>query len=63
MLLSVPTIACDGCIEAITKAIVKADAQARVQGDATTKELTIDTNLSADRVRELITSIGHTPGT
>ncbi|NJK34021.1 MAG: heavy-metal-associated domain-containing protein [Oscillatoriales cyanobacterium SM2_2_1] len=62
MLLSVPTIACDGCIEAITKALTQADPQAQVQGDRVTKELTIQTQLSATQVRAVIQSAGHEVG-
>ena len=57
--LSVPSIGCASCIETITKAIQTADASAIVTGDAATKSLDIESQLTEVKIRELIAIAGH----
>ena len=57
--LSVPSIGCASCIETITKAIQTVDASAIVTGDAATKSLDIESQLTEVKIRELIAIAGH----
>jgi len=57
--LSVPSIGCASCIETITKAIQSADASAIVTGDAATKSLDIESQLTEVEIRQLIAIAGH----
>jgi copper chaperone len=57
--LSVPSIGCASCIETITKAIQAVDASAIVTGDAATKALDIESQLTEVKIRELIAIAGH----
>ena len=57
--LSVPSIGCASCIETITKAIQTVDASAIVIGDAATKSLDIESQLTEVKIRELIAIAGH----
>lgn len=57
--LTVPTIACEACAEAVTKAIHGADAQATVQVDVPTKKVTIASAVTEDQLRAAIASAGH----
>ncbi|NUN65742.1 heavy-metal-associated domain-containing protein [Pseudanabaena biceps] len=57
--LSVPSIGCNSCIETITKAIQSVDQSALVQGDATTKSINIESQLTELKIRELIAIAGH----
>jgi len=57
--LSVPSIGCASCIETIAKAIQSVDASAIVTGDAASKSLDITSDLSADKIQELIVIAGH----
>lgn len=57
--LSVPSIGCSSCIETITKAIQTVDASAIVTGDAATKSLDIESQLTEVKIRELIAIAGH----
>ena len=55
----VPSIGCTACIETITKAIQSEDTSAIVTGDPATKSISVTTELTEPRVRELIASAGH----
>ncbi len=57
--ISVPSIGCASCIETITKAIQAVDASAVVIGDAATKSLNIESQLSEVKIKELIAIAGH----
>lgn len=57
--LAVPSIGCASCIETITKAIQSVDASAIVTGDAATKSLDIESQLTEVKIRELIAIAGH----
>jgi copper chaperone len=58
--LQVPTIACVGCISTITMAIATLDPDAKIQGNASTKTIAVETSLSETEVRLAITKSGHT---
>ena len=57
--ISVPSIGCSSCIENITRAIQAVDASAEVNGDAATKSLDIESQLTEVKIRELIEIAGH----
>ena len=59
MQLTVPTIACEVCANAITKAIQGADATATVAVDVTTKVVTVESQLSEIDLRQTIEAAGH----
>lgn len=59
MNITVPTIACEGCIDAISKAIHKLDATALVKGDPASKMLSIQTQVSEADIKAAITQVGH----
>jgi copper chaperone len=58
--LQVPTIACVGCISTISMAIATLDPNAKIQGNATAKTITVETTLAESVVRQAITQSGHT---
>nr|2XMM_A Chain A, SSR2857 PROTEIN [Synechocystis sp. PCC 6803]2XMM_B Chain B, SSR2857 PROTEIN [Synechocystis sp. PCC 6803]2XMV_A Chain A, SSR2857 PROTEIN [Synechocystis sp. PCC 6803]2XMV_B Chain B, SSR2857 PROTEIN [Synechocystis sp. PCC 6803]2XMV_C Chain C, SSR2857 PROTEIN [Synechocystis sp. PCC 6803]2XMV_D Chain D, SSR2857 PROTEIN [Synechocystis sp. PCC 6803]2XMV_E Chain E, SSR2857 PROTEIN [Synechocystis sp. PCC 6803]2XMV_F Chain F, SSR2857 PROTEIN [Synechocystis sp. PCC 6803] len=57
--LTVPTIACEACAEAVTKAVQNEDAQATVQVDLTSKKVTITSALGEEQLRTAIASAGY----
>ena len=59
MEISVPSIACDVCVQTLTKGILKADPGGSVVGSSETKKLKIDTQLSESEVKNIITKLGH----
>ena len=59
MNITVPTIACEGCIDTLTQAIQKLDATAVVKGDIPSKSLSIQTQASEADIKAAITNVGH----
>jgi copper chaperone len=57
---NVPSIACSGCISAISLAIANLDPNAKMQGDAVAKTISLETCLEEHRIREAIAKLGHT---
>lgn len=57
--LTVPTIVCEACAEAVTKAVQGVDAQATVQVDVPSKKVTIASALAEEQLRAAIASAGH----
>ncbi|MDX1976195.1 MAG: heavy-metal-associated domain-containing protein [Pseudanabaenaceae cyanobacterium bins.68] len=60
--LQVPTIACSGCISAISLAIATLDPQAKISGDLGGKQITVETNLPEAELNAAITKLGHEVG-
>ncbi len=58
--LKVPSIACSGCVETVTKAIVAVDPKAIVKGDAESKTITVETQVSQAEIEASIVKAGHT---
>ncbi|NEP18047.1 MAG: heavy-metal-associated domain-containing protein [Leptolyngbya sp. SIO4C1] len=56
----VPSMACSGCVDAITKVIKTADEQASVDIDLEKKTVQVDSEMSEASVRQAIVSSGHT---
>jgi copper chaperone len=57
--LTVPTIACEACAEAITKAIHSQDGAAEVSVDVPTKVVTVSSQFSEADLRQAIEAAGH----
>lgn len=57
--ITVPTIACSVCVDTLTKAIQKLDADAVVNGDVDNKTLSIQTQASEAEVKTAIANAGH----
>jgi copper chaperone len=58
--LKIPSIACSGCVDTITKAVQKLDADAIVNANTQTKLVTIETSKSQDEIEQAIVAVGHT---
>ncbi len=56
--LKVPEISCGGCVNAIANAVKTLDANAIVQGNPTTKIVSVETQASETVIREAIAKIG-----
>ncbi|MDY6781298.1 MAG: heavy-metal-associated domain-containing protein [Cyanobacteriota bacterium] len=56
----VPSIACDGCAETITKAIVALDPDAKVDVDVANKTAKVEAKPSEAEIKDAIVSAGHT---
>ena len=59
MTFNVPTIACSGCADAITKAIQTADSKANISVDVDNKMVEVNTELSDASIRQVIVDAGH----
>jgi copper chaperone len=56
--LKIPEISCGGCVNAIANAVKTLDANAIVQGNPTTKIVSVETQVSETAIREAIAKIG-----
>lgn len=57
--LKVPSIACDVCAETITKAIKNSEPNAQINVNVDTKMVTVETTISENQIKEIITKAGH----
>jgi len=57
--LKVPEISCGSCVNAISNAVKILDPNAIVQGDPTTKIVSVETQASETAIREAIAKIGY----
>lgn len=57
--LKVPSIACDVCAETITKAIKNSEPNAQINVNVDTKMVTVETTISENEIKEIITKAGH----
>ncbi|NEP91158.1 MAG: heavy-metal-associated domain-containing protein [Okeania sp. SIO2C2] len=58
--LKVPSIACGGCADTITKAIKTQESEADVQVDVEQKIVTVETKASEESIQQAIIAAGHT---
>lgn len=58
--LTVTDMACNVCVETITKAIQSIDINASIDADTQTKQLTITTTATDTVVRDAIAAAGYT---
>ncbi|WP_218081236.1 heavy metal translocating P-type ATPase [Anthocerotibacter panamensis] len=59
--LTVPALACGGCVTTITQTILALDSQARVTVDLQTKQVQVETALDEAQVRQALTEAGYPP--
>lgn len=59
--LKVPKLACAACVNTVTQAIKSIDATAKVEANAKTKMVRIDTQRGEAEIKEAITAIGYPP--
>ena len=57
--LKVPSIACEVCVETITREIQSHEPEALVEVDLTTKIVKIETKASEASIRQMIAAAGH----
>ena len=58
--LKVPSIACQGCADTITKEILTHESGAKVDVDIEAKTVSVETEASQESIKQMITSVGHT---
>ncbi|MDJ0511539.1 MAG: heavy-metal-associated domain-containing protein [Crocosphaera sp.] len=58
--LKVPSIACGGCADTITKAIEGEKPEAKVSVDVEAKMVTVEASVSTAIIKKIITEAGHT---
>ena len=58
--LSISDLACSACVETVTKAVQEVDAEAQVEADPKTKQVSIDTNASESAIKRAIAAAGYT---
>ncbi|MCT4654691.1 MAG: heavy-metal-associated domain-containing protein [Cohaesibacter sp.] len=56
--LNVQEMACGGCVKSIREAIEAKDAAAKVDGNLEAAQITVETSLSAEDVRQTIEELG-----
>lgn len=59
MQLNVSSIVCQGCADTITKAVKDLDANAVVQVNVETKQVTVDSQADEAAVKAAIVATGH----
>ncbi len=57
--LTVPSIVCDRCVQAVTQAIQGIDAQAEVRINLQTKQVSIKTIVDLEALKAAIDAAGH----
>lgn len=59
MQFSVASMACGGCVKSITAAIASVDADAKVEADTATKQVTVETTASREQILTALDSAGY----
>ena len=59
MQLTVPTMVCSACANAITKAVRLVDPSAKVTADPKTKRVEVETSQPQERIERAIASSGY----
>ncbi|NER34684.1 MAG: heavy-metal-associated domain-containing protein [Oscillatoria sp. SIO1A7] len=58
--LKVPSMVCEGCVETVAESLQKVDSGAEVNIDLETKVVKVETEASADSLKQAIAAVGHT---
>jgi copper chaperone len=58
--LNVSNMACSACAETITQAVTALDPTAKVKADLQTKEVSIETQVAEDLIKQAIATAGYT---
>ncbi|MGL5388178.1 MAG: heavy-metal-associated domain-containing protein [Serratia sp. (in: enterobacteria)] len=56
---TVPTMTCGGCAKSVTKALLNADPQARIETNPAAGEVKIDSTLAASALLEVLGEAGY----
>jgi len=62
LILEIPTIHCEGCVENIQRALNQEKGVTQVKGDPQTKQVTVsyhEQEIDEERIRESIVQMGH----
>jgi len=62
LVLKIPTIKCDGCIENVKRIVEQKKGVALVEGDPQTKQVTVSylqEEIGEQKIRESIAQMGH----
>ena len=59
LLLKVPSIACSGCGDTITKAIKTLESDATVTVDVAAKTVTVEAKASEESIKQAVIATGH----
>ncbi|MEB3828379.1 heavy-metal-associated domain-containing protein [Phormidium sp. CCY1219] len=57
--LNVPSMVCESCVEKVTDALKTVDADAKVNVDLSSKQVTIDSEASPESFEQAITAAGY----
>jgi copper chaperone len=60
ILLNIPSIACSGCADTITKAIKTVEPDATVNVDVAAKTVTVEAKASEKSIKQAVVATGHT---
>jgi copper chaperone len=60
ILLNIPSIACSGCVDTITKAIKTVESDATVNVDVAAKTVTVEAKASEESIKQAVLATGHT---
>ena len=58
--LKVPSMVCDACVTAVTKAIATQEPEAKIEIDLDNKQVTVETAASEESIKQAIIAAGHT---
>ena len=59
MQFSIARMSCGGCVKAITAAIVSIDANAKVEADTVSKQVTVETSASREDILKALDTAGY----
>lgn len=59
MQFSIARMSCGGCVKTITAAIVSIDANAKVEADTVSKQVTVETSASREDVLKALDTAGY----
>jgi copper chaperone len=59
IILKVPSIACEGCADTISRAIADSQPAAKVSVDVPAKTVTVETDSPRDEIERAIVATGH----
>ncbi len=62
LVLKIPTIKCDGCVQNIQRLLKQSEGVALVEGDPETKEVTVSylgEKIGEEKIRGVIIQMGH----
>ena len=58
--LKVPTMACSGCADTISKAITTVDSNAKIEVDVEAKTVSLESEVAEESLKQALVATGHT---